>query len=80
MAHAKMTVLISIDTKMQLHMLLNATAQLQSSIWNPKNMNGLLYVYKFSPMIGYTKAVKTIGAISWKKESTPVFARKYADT
>jgi hypothetical protein len=53
-AHARITVLISIDTKMQLHMLLSATAQLQRSIWNTRKINGLFMLLMFSPQIGYT--------------------------
>jgi hypothetical protein len=53
-AHARMTVLISIDTKMQLHMLLRATAQLQRSIWKTRKINGLFMLLMLSPHIGYT--------------------------
>jgi hypothetical protein len=53
-AHARITVLISIDTKMQLHMLLRATAQLQRSIWKTRKINGLFMLLMFSPHIGYT--------------------------
>ena len=68
-AQANTTVLISMDTKRQLDMLLSATAELQSSIWKPRKMKTLSYVFRSSPMMGYTNLER--GKKAGSKVSNP---------
>jgi hypothetical protein len=75
MEHANTRVAKSMDTKTQLHILLSDTAALHNNNWIPRKTKGLLPA-GFSPIMGYTKAVKMKGAISWNIESMAVFARK----